>query len=131
MEVNGRGEVMPSSTSLTLNPSFRWLRRAERQGPSIPPAREVVLRLSRGDDHAGLERLAELESRPLPRGAFVVAFADGDLVAAVPLDDDLAPLADPFRHTAALISLATQRAREIRKAEARDARGTARRLVRA
>ena len=59
---------MPSSTSLTSNPSFRWLRRTERQGPNVPPTREVVLRLSRGDDHTGLERLAELESRPLPRG---------------------------------------------------------------
>ena len=122
---------MPS-TSLTSNPSFRWLRRSsERQGPNIPPAHEVVLRLSRGDDHTGLERLAELESRSLPRGSFVVAIADGDLVAAVPLDADLPPLADPFRHTAALVSLATQRAREIRNAEAHDARGTARRLARA
>ena len=122
---------MPSSTSLTSNPSFRWLRRTEQQGSNIPPAREVVLRLSRGVDHAELERLAELESRSLPRGSFVVVIADGDLVAAVPLDADLPPLADPFRHTAALVSLATQRAREIRAAEARNARATAHRLARA
>ena len=63
-------------------------------------------------DDPALERLAQLESRELPGGRFVVAEVDGELVAAVPLAGG-APFADPFRKTAHLLPLLRARARQL------------------
>ena len=73
---------------------------------------EVVLRLCTVHDDEALERLAELESRPLPRGRFVVAELDGDLVAAQPLAGGPA-FADPFRTTAQVLPLMGLRVRQL------------------
>ena len=77
-----------------------------------PPVDDVTLRLCTVQDDPALERLAQLESRELPGGRFVVAEVDGELVAAVPLAGG-APFADPFRKTAHLLPLLRARARQL------------------
>jgi len=79
---------------------------------------EVSLRLCTVHDDAALERLAVLEARPLPRGRFVVAEVNGELVAAQPLAGGRA-FADPFRPTAELLPLMRLRARQIAGADRR------------
>ena len=83
-----------------------------RREPASLPEQSVALRLCTVHDDCALERLAELEGRPLPRGRFVLAEVDGILVAAQPLDGGL-PLADPFRATAHLLPLLRLRARQL------------------
>jgi hypothetical protein len=62
----------------------------------------ILLRLCTVADDPTLDRLAELEGRPQPRGRHVVAEIDGAVVAALPLAGGPA-LADPFRSTAPLM----------------------------
>lgn len=83
---------------------------------SVGRAPEVVIRLCRATDDDGLQRLAALESRRLPRGSFVLAELDGELVAAVALAADDRPFADPFRRTAEIVPLLELRARQLRAA---------------
>ena len=92
---------------------------------------DVVLRLCRGGDGAALDRLAAFAGRRLPRGSFVVAEVSGELVAALPLDDSGPALADPFRHTAAVVRLLEVRAAQIHRAESGRTRSVLRRLARA
>jgi hypothetical protein len=81
----------------------------------------VTIRRSRASDRAALHRLAQLDSRRLAEGELLVAEVEGDLRAALPLAGGSA-IADPFRPTAALVSLLGVRAAQIRAAEsARDA----------
>ena len=90
-------------------------RRARYARPSWthePAAEDVALRLCTVQDDPALERLAQLESRKLPGGRFVVAEVDGELVAALPLAGG-APFADPFRKTAHLLPLLQARARQL------------------
>ena len=77
-----------------------------------PPAEPVTLRLGRPQDDDALGRLAQLNKRPAPRGPHVVAKIEGTVVAAIPLGPGEA-LGDPFRPTAALISLLEVRARQL------------------
>src|ERR671938_336921 len=79
---------------------------------------DVALRLCLVGDGPGLQRLAELEGRPLPFGRFAVAVIDGRIVAAVPLGGGRA-LADPFVRTEHLVPLLELRAAQIREAEPR------------
>lgn len=81
----------------------------------------VALRLCRVSDDPGLEQLAALSERELPRGRFVVAEVDGRLVAALPLSGGPL-LADPFAPTAHLRSLLELRAAQVRDARERRAR---------
>jgi hypothetical protein len=90
-----------------------WRRRDSVQLPR-PASADVELRLCRVADDAELERLAELEGRPLPYGRVVVAVVDGRIVAALPLGDGR-PLADPFVQTAQLLPLLELRAAQIRE----------------
>jgi len=73
---------------------------------------DVALRLCTVHDDPALERLAELEGRPLPRGRFVIAEVDGVIVAAQALAGG-PPLADPFRPTAHVLPLMRMRIRQI------------------
>jgi len=72
----------------------------------------VALRLNSVHDDAALQRLAELEGRPLPRDRFVVAEVDGVMVAAHPLAGGV-PLADPFHATAQILRLLRLRAEQV------------------
>ena len=79
----------------------------------------IAIRLCRVGDHVALSRLAELEGRTLPRGSFVIGELDGVVVAALPLDEDVPALADPFRRTEQLVSLLVLRAAQLRRSERR------------
>jgi hypothetical protein len=92
----------------------------------------ILIRYSREDDRLALERLAALDSRMLPKGSFLVAEVDGQLVAAAPLDVDAEPLSDPFLPTANVRELLKLRARHVRRSRGAPARtlGTAPQTVR-
>jgi hypothetical protein len=75
----------------------------------------ILIRYSGVGDQAALERLAALDSRPLPDGPFLLAEIDGDLVVAAPLDANAEPVSDPFRPTANLRELLQQQAELIRR----------------
>jgi hypothetical protein len=80
------------------------------------PGKSLTIRYATPDDTSALERLARLDSRRPPRGVVLVAKVDGELWAAVSLDDDHL-IADPWRPSGELAFLLSQRARSIRQAE--------------
>ena len=65
---------------------------------------EISLRLATGQDDGALARLAQLESRRLSEGPYLVAARDGVLEAALSLRSGEL-IADPFRRTAELRAL--------------------------
>jgi hypothetical protein len=64
----------------------------------------ITFRHSTPDDRAAILRLEALEGRAAPAGGALLAFAAGELRAAVSLVDG-AVLADPFHRTAELVEL--------------------------
>ena len=74
----------------------------------------LTLRYAAPADADELDRLAQLDSRRAPRGAVLVAEVDGDLWAAISLDDAHA-VADPFRPTGELVALLVERAHQLRR----------------
>jgi hypothetical protein len=66
--------------------------------------RPVTLRLASRDDGATLERLGQLDTRPLPPGPHLVAERDGRIAAAISLATGEL-IADPFHRTAELCAL--------------------------
>jgi hypothetical protein len=116
--------VHPEIMRLLATERERTLREAARRtapspagGPAVDVA-EIELRLCRVSDDPALERLAELDGQPAPRGRFVVAIVDGRLQAALPLAGG-ALLADPFVPTAHLRRLLEVRAAQLRQPEPR------------
>ena len=71
--------------------------------------------------------LAQLDSSRPPRGEILVAEVAGELWAAVSLDDDHL-VANPFRASGELAFSLNERARELRRAERRQAKRGARRV---
>ena len=90
---------------------------------------DLTIRRSTHSDRRSLERLAALDSRPLADGPYVVAEADGKLVAAVPVGGGAA-IADPFTQTAGMVALLQMRATERPVAERSDRAGLIRRAAR-
>jgi hypothetical protein len=90
---------------------------AMRREPAVD-TRDVELRLCRVGDDPELERLAELDGRPVPFGRLVVAIVRGRLVAALPVGGGSA-LADPFTRTAHLLPLLELRAAQLREPKPR------------
>lgn len=79
-----------------------------------PRFRDVTVRLADpGDSHA-LLRLAALDSASVPSGPLVLAETGGELVAATPVRGGCT-IADPFRHTAALVEMLELRAAQLRR----------------
>jgi hypothetical protein len=74
----------------------------------------VTIRYAFPDDARELTRLAILDSQPLPEGVVLVAEIAGELRAAVAADGTA--IADPFHHTADLILLLRERARQLEAA---------------
>ena len=70
----------------------------------------VTIRPSRGDDAAGIRRLAALDSAPVPHGRLLLAEVDGRLLAAVPIPDGRA-IADPFVRTLDVVDVLRTAAR--------------------
>jgi hypothetical protein len=93
----------------------RHVRAATRQAADTG---DLELRLCRVDDDPALERLGELEGRPVPSGRLVVAAVRGRLVAALPIAGGCA-LADPFTRTEHLLPLLELRAAQLREPELR------------
>jgi hypothetical protein len=102
-------------------------RRTTFLGPAktVDGAGPLTIRYAGADDLAAIEALSEVDSQRAPQGAVLVAEIDGDLWAAISVDDHHA-VADPFRPTGELVFLLHQRVRQLRRAQ----RGTLRRLPR-
>ena len=79
-----------------------------------PVDARVTFRYAGPADADALTVLAQLDSSRAPSGDVIVADADGELWAAVSLDDGHA-VADPFRPTGELVSLLHERARQLRR----------------
>jgi hypothetical protein len=69
----------------------------------------ITIRLAYADDEVPLERLAQLDSARVPSRPLLLAEVDGQLRAALSLEDDTV-IADPFSHTQHLVSLLRARA---------------------
>jgi hypothetical protein len=76
---------------------------------------QILIRRSRENDTTSLRRLAELDSRTLPAGSFLLAEVADDLVAAVPLDTRAEPISNPFQPTADIVELLRLHARQLRR----------------
>jgi hypothetical protein len=98
--------------------SKRWAAGTGQGSPHperrLDAAAAVTVRFATPQDAAALRRLAVLDSRSVPMGAALVAEADGELLAALPLGEGSA-LADPFRPTAELLHLLELRAAQLRR----------------
>ncbi len=90
--------------------------------PASPPGHlAVAIRRARDSDAPLLHDLAELDSaRPL-QGPVIVAVVEGEIWAALGLDDDRI-VADPFLPTAPAVELLALRVRQLRAADGRPAR---------
>ena len=73
----------------------------------------VSLRLARPEDTGALHVLAELDEEPELSGDAIVAFADGEAVAALSLDDGRV-VSNPFVPTRDAVTLLRIRARHLR-----------------
>jgi hypothetical protein len=121
----------PDIQRLMVDDHIAILRRdAQRPIRRTPVVREdtmdIELRLCRHSDNEALADLAALSERELPAGSFVLALANGKLIAAQPIDGGPV-LSDPFARTVHL-----RRLLEVRAAQIREPHGhaTLRRLVR-
>jgi len=83
-----------------------------RDRPPAPRAEPVTMRLAAAADDAQLQRLAELDSAPMPAAPLLVGERGGRPVAALSLSEG-AVVADPFTPTADVIALLELRARQL------------------
>src|SRR3954452_1473274 len=93
------------------------------RGPiqSVPTSADVVIRYARRDEADALATLAPLDSSRAPSGEVIVADVQGELWAAVSLDDGHA-VAHPFRPSGELTFRLSERARELHGAGRRTTR---------
>ena len=75
----------------------------------------ILIRQSQWHDATALRRLADLDSRSLPSGAFLLAEVSDELVAAVPLDGNDESISDPFKPTADIVELLELHACQLRR----------------
>ena len=85
----------------------------------------VAVRMARPDDEQAIRRVAALDGQKAPAGRVLVAEADGELIAALSVDDGRAT-ADPFRWTSDVIALMKMRADQLSADDARPARSASR-----
>lgn len=71
----------------------------------------ITIRLASPDDQLALWRLGELDSASVPAGRLLLAEVDGELRAALSLQDGTA-IADPFHPTLHILELLRMHARE-------------------
>jgi hypothetical protein len=81
----------------------------------------IIIRSPRSDEASAIRRLAYLDSRRPLSGDVLVAFVDGEPLAALALADG-SVVADPFRHTADVVELLRLRAKRTAATGARAAR---------
>ena len=94
---------------------FQTSARRDRSRRHAELAGTIMIRRSRRDDLSALQRLAELDSRVLPAGSFLLAEIGDELVAAAPLDVDEEPVSNPFKRTADIRELLWRSARRTRR----------------
>jgi hypothetical protein len=94
---------------------------AERERALREKARDAWQRRQRGElkiraasaaDMPALVRLARLDSSRPPAGTIIVAEDNGQIVAAMAVDDG-ATIADPFRATSAIVAMLRLRAKQL------------------
>jgi hypothetical protein len=86
------------------------------------PAEPLTIRMAVPADAEALRRLAQLDSAPPPAPVpLLVAEVGGELRAALPLDGGRA-IADPFRRTVELVSILSERRRQLAPPPRRAAR---------
>jgi hypothetical protein len=90
----------------------RRLRRGQADTFAVVPAGEIVIRRALPSDRGAVARLAEVDGKHLPAGALLLAEVEGEAQAALALDQGIV-VADPFRPTAALVSLLAMRADQL------------------
>ena len=92
----------------------RHLTRRFGRSQDVPvlPAGEIVIRRAVPTDRGVVARLAEVDGKHLPDGEVLLAEVEGEPQAALSLDARVA-FADPFRPTAALVSLLAVRADQL------------------
>jgi hypothetical protein len=105
-------ETMARSRERELDRAVRNVFRTYEPTTAPPPKEPVLLRLTTVGDTEAIERLAALESVPVPDSRCVVAEIGGTIVAALPLRGGKV-MADPFRPTAHLIPLLELRATQL------------------
>ena len=69
----------------------------------------ITIRKSTVQDTEAIRQLAELDGGRPPSGTALLGLVDGQLVAAVGIEDDRT-VADPFRYTANLVQMLSLRA---------------------
>jgi hypothetical protein len=79
---------------------------------TITASAPVLVRPATADDADAVARLAALDSAPAPAGELLLAVVDGELRAALRIDDRAA-IADPFEPTAELVALLRARAAQL------------------
>ena len=88
----------------------------------------IEIRLLDIEDEAALERLADVETASIPPAPVLGGIVEGRLVAAHSLATGES-IADPFRHTAQIRSLLSQRARQMRGSGGRGPLNRLRRML--
>ena len=73
----------------------------------------LSIRMAQPSDRDALERLAQLDSRPVPHGPVLLAEVGDELWSAISLDDG-SIVADPFRPAGDLRHLLAVRAKQLR-----------------
>jgi hypothetical protein len=74
----------------------------------------VEVRVARPEDDAAIRRVAALDSKEVPEGVKLVAEADAEIIAALPIGGGDA-VADPFRWTADVVALMNLRAAQLER----------------
>jgi hypothetical protein len=105
-------DVGLSSTMKCMNSVTRFLNELRGRLQSVPTSADVVIRYARSDEADALATLAQLDSSRALRGDVIVADVQGELWAAVSLDDGHA-VANPFRPSGELAFRLSERAREL------------------
>jgi len=79
----------------------------------------ITIRHKTQEDEFAVLRLAQLDDRPVPQGDLLLAFVDGELAAARPIEMKSAAVADPFRRTKEILEMLDLRAKQELKADVR------------
>ena len=89
--------------------------RPEDDGTPTLALKSITIRPLGEDDVAAVERLAELDERPVPPGPLLLAEVDGTIEAAIGLAGG-ETVANPFSESADAVSLLHVRAAQLRAA---------------
>lgn len=90
----------------------------DRSAPDADLQQTIALRLAHDDETAAVSRLADLDDAPALRGRVLVAFADGEAIAALSLADGRV-VANPFVCTVDAVALLRLREQHLQGSAAR------------